>query len=66
MVGRGAVSDARENVLTIDAPAIPPATLPKGFQPGGDEPVCSQCGTIMQRAGSCFVCPDCGNNSGCS
>jgi len=25
-----------------------------------------QCGVAMQRAGSCYVCTDCGATSGCS
>ena len=29
-------------------------------------PLCYACGNTMQRAGSCFVCPDCGATSGCS
>ena len=31
-----------------------------------DAPVCSHCGTIMQRAGACYSCPECGETSGCS
>ncbi|PZS21418.1 MAG: ribonucleoside-diphosphate reductase [Acidimicrobiales bacterium] len=31
-----------------------------------DAPYCMQCGNVMQRAGSCFVCPSCGSTSGCS
>jgi ribonucleoside-diphosphate reductase alpha chain len=31
-----------------------------------DAPMCYQCGNVMQRAGSCFVCPSCGATSGCS
>jgi ribonucleoside-diphosphate reductase alpha chain len=31
-----------------------------------DAPYCYQCGNIMQRAGSCFVCGSCGTTSGCS
>jgi len=29
-------------------------------------PMCMQCGTVMVRAGSCYVCTGCGNTSGCS
>jgi len=29
-------------------------------------PLCMQCGVAMQRAGSCYVCTDCGATSGCS
>ncbi len=31
-----------------------------------DSPLCMQCGVHMQRAGSCYVCSDCGSTSGCS
>jgi ribonucleoside-diphosphate reductase alpha chain len=31
-----------------------------------DSPLCMQCGIHMQRAGSCYVCADCGTTSGCS
>ena len=31
-----------------------------------DAPFCMTCGVPMQRAGSCFVCGDCGSTSGCS
>jgi len=29
-------------------------------------PLCYSCGNPMQRAGSCYVCRDCGSTSGCS
>ena len=32
----------------------------------GDAPVCSVCGAIMTRNGSCFRCNECGSTSGCS
>ena len=28
-------------------------------------PACGQCGGMMQRTGSCYTCPSCGNNTGC-
>ncbi|HEV2412559.1 MAG TPA: vitamin B12-dependent ribonucleotide reductase, partial [Candidatus Saccharimonadales bacterium] len=28
--------------------------------------LCSSCGNVMQRAGTCFVCTTCGSTSGCS
>ena len=31
-----------------------------------DAPYCYQCGNVMQRAGSCYVCSSCGTTSGCS
>ena len=32
----------------------------------GDGPVCSVCGAIMTRNGSCYRCMSCGSTSGCS
>ncbi len=32
----------------------------------GDAPTCHQCGTIMVRSGTCYVCTSCGTTSGCS
>ncbi|MFZ1522721.1 MAG: vitamin B12-dependent ribonucleotide reductase [Candidatus Saccharimonadales bacterium] len=29
-------------------------------------PLCSNCGNITQRAGSCYICTSCGSTSGCS
>ena len=31
-----------------------------------DAPVCSDCGTMMTRNGSCYRCGNCGSTSGCS
>jgi ribonucleoside-diphosphate reductase alpha chain len=41
-----------------------PHTVQKEFT--FDGPNCQSCGGITQRAGSCFVCTNCGNTSGCS
>lgn len=35
------------------------------FTSTSDAPPCSVCGTITQRAGSCYTCPSCGNSTGC-
>ena len=62
-----------------DVPADPP-TVPSASQfaaqlslaeaapvrSSADAPLCMQCGVAMQRAGSCYVCTDCGATSGCS
>lgn len=32
----------------------------------GDNQICSICGAIAVRAGSCYACPECGTTSGCS
>jgi ribonucleoside-diphosphate reductase alpha chain len=35
------------------------------FQNQADAPSCSNCGSIMIRAGACYKCDNCGNTSGC-
>ena len=30
-----------------------------------DAPPCTTCGTLMTRAGACYVCPTCGESGGC-
>ncbi len=51
-------------VAIAPQPQSRPATLTR--QPQLDAPMCFQCGTTMQRAGSCYVCAGCGTTSGCS
>jgi ribonucleoside-diphosphate reductase alpha chain len=37
------------------------------FEPAvGDAPLCSECGGLMTRNGSCYKCENCGGTSGCS
>jgi ribonucleoside-diphosphate reductase alpha chain len=43
----------------------PQPSLP--FAPIADDaPLCSECGSIMTRNGSCYKCENCGGTSGCS
>jgi ribonucleoside-diphosphate reductase alpha chain len=35
-------------------------------RPASDAPLCMSCGVAMTRAGSCYVCTECGTTSGCS
>ncbi|HMC53291.1 MAG TPA: ribonucleoside-diphosphate reductase, partial [Acidimicrobiales bacterium] len=52
-----------EPVVDVGAPArAAPVRRPEPQ----DAPYCYQCGTAMQRAGSCYVCASCGTTSGCS
>jgi ribonucleoside-diphosphate reductase alpha chain len=44
-----------------DAPPVHPARM-EGLELG---PACDQCGSMMQRTGSCYTCGSCGNNTGC-
>jgi len=51
--------DTAEKTEPRTAPAAP-------AQPSMDlGPACTQCGNMMQRTGSCYTCPGCGNNTGC-
>jgi ribonucleoside-diphosphate reductase alpha chain len=44
---------------------VPDAAAPVSTRPS-DAPMCMQCGIVMMRAGSCYVCSSCGSTSGCS
>jgi ribonucleoside-diphosphate reductase alpha chain len=44
----------------------PQAALPFDASAVGDAPLCSECGGIMTRNGSCYKCENCGGTSGCS
>ncbi|MAG04557.1 MAG: ribonucleoside-diphosphate reductase, adenosylcobalamin-dependent [Acidimicrobiaceae bacterium] len=52
-----------------DPPSIPSAAqfaAHLSASSSSSAPMCMQCGVAMQRAGSCYVCTDCGATSGCS
>ena len=55
------VSDEPTRAVTHAAPAYEPPRVRTS-----DAPLCMSCGIQMQRAGSCFVCVECGSTSGCS
>ena len=48
--------------VQLEAPA--PEEPPLGL--AAEAPLCMQCGIQMTRAGSCYVCGECGTTSGCS
>ncbi len=51
------------------APDPPTPALSTGSAPRSsrsDAPMCMSCGVSMTRAGSCYVCTECGTTSGCS
>ena len=58
-------SDVVPDPPTVPSPAQFAAQLALSSG-GADAPLCMQCGVAMQRAGSCYVCTDCGATSGCS
>jgi ribonucleoside-diphosphate reductase alpha chain len=58
--GNGGMSQPAASAMTETRP-LQPAKI-RGLDLG---PACSQCGSMMQRTGSCYTCPSCGNNTGC-
>ena len=44
-------------------PPSTPSTIPKA--PSFDGPPCTKCGTLTGRSGSCYLCPQCGEQNGC-
>jgi ribonucleoside-diphosphate reductase alpha chain len=47
-------------------PAEPIELIERPRAHAADAPLCYACGSKMQPAGSCYVCPSCGSTSGCS
>jgi ribonucleotide reductase alpha subunit len=58
--GAGVARSSAASAMT-DTPPVVPAKM-VGLDLG---PACGQCGGMMQRTGSCYTCPSCGNNTGC-
>ncbi len=60
-----AVTEAGETFKLQPTEPDPQPSLP--FAPVADDaPICSECGSIMTRNGSCYKCANCGGTSGCS
>ena len=60
-----AVSEAGESPRLRPTEPEPQQSLP--FGPAAeDAPLCSECGGLMTRNGSCYKCENCGGTSGCS
>ncbi|MBM3748752.1 MAG: vitamin B12-dependent ribonucleotide reductase, partial [Acidobacteria bacterium] len=60
-----AVTEAGESPKLRPTEPDPQQKLP--FAPITDDaPLCSECGSIMTRNGSCYKCANCGGTSGCS
>ncbi len=67
--------EAQRKIGQLEDPSEQPSLLPPA-QPVEivektsartlDAPLCYQCGSKMQPAGSCYVCGSCGSTSGCS
>ena len=47
-------------------PTEPAPQQALAFEPVSDAPLCSECGGLMTRNGSCYKCDNCGGTSGCS
>jgi ribonucleoside-diphosphate reductase alpha chain len=65
----GGEDDEPTHGVSAAAPGVRPQPLDIGEKPSGkalDAPLCYQCGSKMQPAGSCYVCSSCGSTSGCS
>jgi ribonucleoside-diphosphate reductase alpha chain len=57
---------ASSEPISAAGPASATASGPAARAEQRDAPLCYQCGMVMQRAGSCYVCSSCGTTSGCS
>jgi ribonucleoside-diphosphate reductase alpha chain len=59
-----AVTEAGNAPVLRPTEPQPQQALP--FDPVSDAPLCSECGGLMTRNGSCYKCENCGGTSGCS
>jgi len=64
--GKGAPSPAKPVEPKAVVPAQPGDVIERPRAQAADAPLCYTCGSKMQPAGSCYVCPSCGSTSGCS
>lgn len=60
-----AITEAGETGKLRPTEPEPQQSLPFG-PVGEDAPLCSECGSLMTRNGSCYKCENCGGTSGCS
>ncbi|MBV8569222.1 MAG: vitamin B12-dependent ribonucleotide reductase [Acidobacteriaceae bacterium] len=59
-------SEAGETLKLRPTEPDPQVALPFDANVVSDAPLCSECGSIMTRNGSCYKCENCGGTSGCS
>jgi ribonucleoside-diphosphate reductase alpha chain len=67
--GNGYVAEAPPPAAEAKEETDAPAPVERGEKARTqdvDAPLCYSCGSKMQPAGSCYVCPSCGSTSGCS
>jgi ribonucleoside-diphosphate reductase alpha chain len=79
LTGEADAEDPQETdteAMGLRAVAAEPRVVPirggSGFEPSvvrapgsADAPPCSNCGSLMVRAGACYACPSCGETGGC-
>ena len=58
--GNGAAHATTERAVTENTPDAMYGTM------SGDAPMCSNCGHITIRNGTCYKCVNCGTSMGCS
>jgi ribonucleoside-diphosphate reductase alpha chain len=64
----GVEEAATSTVGVVESPVERPSSA-LSLSPSGearDAPYCYECGNVMMRSGTCYVCPSCGTTSGCS
>src|SRR6266508_1096188 len=64
--GVGSPGPVKPAEPTTVVPAQPGEVIERPRAQAADAPLCYTCGSKMQPAGSCYVCPSCGSTSGCS
>jgi ribonucleoside-diphosphate reductase alpha chain len=64
--GAGAPIPVKPVEPQVVVPAQPGDVIERPRAQAADAPLCYTCGSKMQPAGSCYVCPSCGSTSGCS
>jgi ribonucleoside-diphosphate reductase alpha chain len=64
--GNGGVNIIQKIESDAAEPSTSDVSSTASLVPALDAPLCSNCGTKMRPAGSCFACESCGSTSGCS
>jgi ribonucleoside-diphosphate reductase alpha chain len=64
--GVGSPGPVKPTEAATVVPAQPGDVIERPQAQAADAPLCYTCGSKMQPAGSCYVCPSCGSTSGCS
>lgn len=60
------VGDVKPERVTTPKYEVSKEAKAKATSADANAPVCSNCGNMTQRAGSCYVCTSCGSTTGCS